>query len=243
MAKSKASASSATRKKHAAKHAPEAEAAPAPAQRGQKKVKVSRFAPKIKSYTPPPPPPKGAPDPVDLYLGAGALVDPELVVILRRLSKRDEATIAKGVDGLESWVRAALRDEARLSKADDDEPWKLEQRRDEVVSSMAVWVRASSVAAPADPVAGPSLSATFAPSLAATPTPGAHAAYPPRRPSLDRPTLRACRPDPLCPAGPTMDRAARVCRRLVLQRIRSRPRRTQRCPKRVGRCCAAQSCS
>lgn len=145
MAKSKSSASSATRKKHA-KKALTAEAdedgaststAP-PAQRGQKKVKKSRFEPKIKSYIPPPAAPKGAPDPVDLYLNGGADVDAELVVVLRRLGKRDEATIAKGVEGFEAWIREVIREEQ--SPVEEGDEWRVEGRRDEVVSSMAVWV-------------------------------------------------------------------------------------------------------
>lgn len=147
------SASSATRKKHAAKAAKGGpnDASPSgaakanqPPQRGQKKVKKDRFAPKIKSYVPPPPPPKGAPDPVDLYLSGGAGVDPELVVVLRRLAKRDEATLLKGVEGLEGWVRGLIKEEnglARMTQEDKDEHgWKVEQRREELVTALAVWV-------------------------------------------------------------------------------------------------------
>lgn len=151
MAKSKSSASSATRKKHAKKaltaevddDGASTSTAPVPAQRGQKKVKKSRFEPKIKSYTPPPAAPKGAPDPVDLYLNGGADVDAELVVVLRRLGKRDEATIAKGLEGLEAWVREVIKEEQSPVEVGDE--WKLEGRRDEVVSSMAVWVRSSAL--------------------------------------------------------------------------------------------------
>lgn len=139
MTKSKFSASSATRKKHAAKKAADADDgghtdAPGPAQRGQKKgPKKSRFEPKVKSYTPPPPPPKGAPDPVDLYVSAAAGVDPELIVVLRRLGKRDEATVFKGVEGLEKWINEAAREEG--------EQWEVEARRETIVSIMPVWVR------------------------------------------------------------------------------------------------------
>jgi E3 ubiquitin-protein ligase listerin len=148
MAKAKSSASSATRKKHekkAAKAAANGDEPPPPpqqpAQRGQKKQKKDRFAPKVKTYTPPPPPPKGAPDPVDLYLSGGSAVDAELVVILRKLGKRDESTIGKGVEGLEEWVEAVLDEERQASKSgEDDEGWKLELRRNQVVESMNVWV-------------------------------------------------------------------------------------------------------
>lgn len=147
MAKSKSSASSATRKKHASKKAgvsegtssqPTDDAAPPPpsqsTQRGQKKAKkVSRFDPKVKVYVPPPPPPKGAPDPVDLYLGGGKDLDPELVVILRRLGKRDEATLLKGVEALEGWVRD-------VRKGEGEEEWRREAREEELVQALMAWV-------------------------------------------------------------------------------------------------------
>jgi hypothetical protein len=142
--KGKSSASSGTRKKNAAKAAKKGggggEDAPKPPQRGQKnkKEKKDRFAPKIKTYTPPPPPPKGQPDPVDLYLvGQGKNVDPELVVVLRRLMKKDEGTVLKGVDGLEQWVKETLR----MDKDGEGEDWEREMREEGVVDAMAVWVR------------------------------------------------------------------------------------------------------
>ncbi|GAA5970378.1 hypothetical protein JCM11641_001687 [Rhodosporidiobolus odoratus] len=157
MAKAKSSASSATRKKHAAKQAKRqggddqdqqqaaleaASKTTGPAQRGQKKAnkkeKRDRFAPKIKSYTPPPPPPKGAPDPVDVYIigaGKGSVVDPELVVVLRRLHKKDEATVAKGVEGLEQWVKETVR----MSDEGEGQDWEREMREEGVVEAMAVW--------------------------------------------------------------------------------------------------------
>ena len=147
MVKSKSSASSATRKKHAKKAMEDADepseasssSAQQPAQRGQKKEKgpkKSRFDPKIKSYTPPPPPPKGAPDPVDLYLSGGAGIDPELVVHLRRLGKRDEATVFKAVEGFASWVA-----EVASGERGGEEDWEHERARDEVVTVLSVWVR------------------------------------------------------------------------------------------------------
>lgn len=143
MAKAKSSASSATRKKHekkaqkAIQNGEEPPVAQQPAQRGQKKKK-NRFEPKVKSYVPPPPPPKGLPDPVDVYLAGGSSVDAELAVILRRLGKKDEATVGKGVEGLEEWVREGLKEEKQPTAEGDE--WKLEQRRDQLVESMQVWV-------------------------------------------------------------------------------------------------------
>lgn len=148
MAKSKSSASSATRKKQAAKQAKKKQGAeqdddpnpshtPQKAQRGQKKQKKDRFAPKVKSYVPPPPPPKGAPDPVDLYLvSQGKQIDAELVVVLRRLAKKDEATIMKGVEGFEAAVREVLRREQQQ----EGEEWERELKEEELLECVAVWV-------------------------------------------------------------------------------------------------------
>lgn len=158
MAKSKSSASSATRKKHQKKSTTDGEEhqQQQPAQRGQKKAaKKSRFEPKIKSYTPPPATPKGIPDPVELYLQGGKNIDAELIVVLRKLVKRDESTIVKGVEGLEAWIREYLLRESSRSKSQDDADleseeheanngeadWIEERKREEIVESMAVWVR------------------------------------------------------------------------------------------------------
>ncbi|GAA5853357.1 hypothetical protein JCM5353_007763 [Sporobolomyces roseus] len=145
MAKSKSSASSATRKKQAAKQAKKKNPSageedethtPQKPQRGQKKQKKDRFAPKVKSYVPPPPPPKGAVDPVDLYLiTQGKQIDPELVVVLRRLGKKDEATIGKGVEGFDAAVKEVLRKE----KEQEGEEWEREVKEEEIVECIAVW--------------------------------------------------------------------------------------------------------
>lgn len=149
MAKSKSSASSATRKKQAAKQAKKKNPSageedethtPQKPQRGQKKQKKDRFAPKVKSYVPPPPPPKGAVDPVDLYLiTQGKQIDPELVVVLRRLGKKDEATIGKGVEGFDAAVKEVLRKE----KEQEGEEWERELKEEEIVECIAVWVSIS----------------------------------------------------------------------------------------------------
>lgn len=149
MAKKQSSASSATRKKHAAKQAKRRGGddidddgePPRPLQRGQNKSKKDRKQDKkdrVKQYIPPPPPPKGLPDPVDLYLvQAGKQPDAELLVVLRRLHKKDEATISRGVDGLEGWVRETLR----MDVDGDGEDWEREMRQEGVVDCMAAWVR------------------------------------------------------------------------------------------------------
>lgn len=170
MAKSKSSASSATRKKHASKSSKgdeETQSTPnqpnnGQQQRGQKNKqtkKTSRFEPKIKSYIPPPPPPRGLIDPVDLYLlstnsgggsgGKGKKIDSELIVILRKLNKRDESTLLKGLDGFEIWFKEVLELELSLISENDgeeeedkdEELWKLNLKKEELIESMNVWVR------------------------------------------------------------------------------------------------------
>jgi hypothetical protein len=174
MAKGKSSASSATRKKQAAKAAKKqnrvgggddddleldetattAVKSLQPAQRGQKKgnkkQKKDRFAPKVKSYVPPPPPPKGQPDPVDLYLITSATqIDPELIVILRKLAKKDEATISKGLEALDQWIRQVIQLESDSTRhprdqqdgeLPEEQDWRVQQKLDELVESMQVWV-------------------------------------------------------------------------------------------------------
>lgn len=156
MAKGKSSASSATRKKHAkkaAKHATTGSGDEEPEQqqqqsgtkggqtklqRGQKKVKKDRFAPKVKQYIPPPPPPKGAPDPLDLYVpGGAAAVEADLVVVLKRFMKKDESTLEKGIEGLQEYTNAVVTSERELP---EDEQWRWQVRKDELVKIAPVWV-------------------------------------------------------------------------------------------------------
>ncbi|GAA6034281.1 hypothetical protein JCM8097_003822 [Rhodosporidiobolus ruineniae] len=157
MAKAKSSASSATRKKHAAKAAKKhqgdnddgdelpqqqqqqgkgGQQAKNKPQRGEKRSKKDKKQPKVKQFIPPPAPPKGQPDPVDLFLlGQGKHPDPDLVVVLRRLTKKDEATVQKGVDGLEAWVNETLR----RAEVNEGEDWEREMREEGVVDAMACW--------------------------------------------------------------------------------------------------------
>lgn len=110
----KSSASAATRKKHARKAGKEEDDVDVrPAQRGQKRgpdgKKLSkaqrRALPKIKQYIPPPKPPAPPiPDPLDGQ-GLARTLPAELVVVLRRLGKKDDVTRRKGLDELlEQWV-------------------------------------------------------------------------------------------------------------------------------------------
>jgi hypothetical protein len=125
----KSSASKGTRQKHARKAAgkDDEEASTAGAgqrkpqqQRGQKKLsKAQRKAlPKIKQYIPPPKPPAPPiPDPLDGQ-GLARTLPAELVVVLRRLGKKDDVTRRKGLDELrEQWVAPLLAD----AQEDDEE--------------------------------------------------------------------------------------------------------------------------
>jgi aspartate/methionine/tyrosine aminotransferase len=134
---SKSSASAGTRKKHAKKAGKEG---PDPAstqqpmkQRGEKKLsKAQRKAlPKVKQYIPPPKPPAPPiPDPLDGQ-GLAKTLPAELVVVLRRLGKKDEVTRRKGLEELrEGWVQ-------RLEEGDEVER---ELRENTLLSAVPVWV-------------------------------------------------------------------------------------------------------
>ncbi|KAE8225708.1 hypothetical protein CF319_g1581 [Tilletia indica] len=131
----KSSASSATRKKQAAKaakktggdHGPASSTTggggkagantKAPSQRGQKKDKK---APKKKVFIPPPKPPQPAPDPLDA-LGLAALLPPDLVVHLRKASKKDVLTRQRALESLQAWIRGDSGDEAGSSALSEEE--------------------------------------------------------------------------------------------------------------------------
>ncbi|PWN53474.1 hypothetical protein IE53DRAFT_165426 [Violaceomyces palustris] len=124
-ARGKSSASSATRKKQAAKAAKknsqeddpsQSPSAPAPAkpQRGQKKDKSKDARgkakwkqPKKKQFIPPPKPPQPLPDPLD-SLGLASLLPADLVLLLRKASKKDVITRCRALEGLLTWVQVAL---------------------------------------------------------------------------------------------------------------------------------------
>ncbi|KAL7422810.1 hypothetical protein Q5752_002106 [Cryptotrichosporon argae] len=138
----KSSATSGTRRKHAKKAAhndddPNA-AAPAPAgptklQRGQKKLSKAqkKALPKVKQFVPPPKPPAPPiPDPLD-GMGLARTLPPELVVVLRRLGKKDDVTRRKGLEELRDWV-------AGLGKGDDEVERELMETT--LVSALPVWV-------------------------------------------------------------------------------------------------------
>ncbi|KZV76793.1 hypothetical protein PENSPDRAFT_645898 [Peniophora sp. CONT] len=117
----KSSASSGTRKKHATKAAKTTGVAIAPQkqqkQRGEKgkKGKGKAVEPVKKAYVPPVKPTAARPDPLDA-LGLAARLSPELVVVLRRLGKKDALTKTKALDDLvTSWLDSAHASEMALA--------------------------------------------------------------------------------------------------------------------------------
>lgn len=142
----KSSASKGTRKKHAAKKAgKEAEGdqqQPSKAKvtkgpDGKKLSKAQRKAlPKVKQYIPPPKPPAPPiPDPLDAQ-GLSRTLPADLVVVLRRLGKKDDVTRRKGLDELrEQWV-------ARLGRkpVDNDDEIAQELAEVAVLAAIPVWL-------------------------------------------------------------------------------------------------------
>lgn len=138
----KSSASSGTRKKHA-KKAKGDEDAEAPKQqqqhrpqRGQKKLSKAqkKALPKVKQYIPPlKPPAPPIPDPLDGQ-GLARTLPADLVVVLRRLGKKDEVTRRKGLEELrEGWLNEALG----RTGADEVER---ELKETALLSAVPVWV-------------------------------------------------------------------------------------------------------
>ncbi|CAL1708694.1 unnamed protein product [Somion occarium] len=114
MAKGKSSATSATRKKHARKAvsgAPEEvvfpkEKKPKSKEKGSKKNKE----PRKKVYIPPVKPAPVQPDPLDI-LGIAQRIPPELLVVLRRLAKKDSITKRRALEELQAnWLEKARTD-------------------------------------------------------------------------------------------------------------------------------------
>lgn len=145
MPKSKSSASAGTRKKHLKKSAGKEgeDGAPAakaqPRQRGQKKLSKAqqRAMPKIKQFVPPPKPPAPPiPDPLDGQ-GLARTLPAELVVVLRRLGKKDDVTRRKGLEELrEGWVV-----EVAKTGLGEDEEIERETKESALECAVPVWVR------------------------------------------------------------------------------------------------------
>lgn len=135
MAKGKSSASSATRKKHARKAAAAqgiSEEPPAPKEKkpkGKEKGSKKNKEPKKKVYIPPVKPAPVQPDPLDT-LGLAQELPPELLVVLRKLGKKDSITKRRALEDLQTdWVEKAKTEdqESPLVKA--------------LVVAVPVWVR------------------------------------------------------------------------------------------------------
>nr|KIR46016.1 hypothetical protein I312_04558 [Cryptococcus bacillisporus CA1280] len=145
----KSSASAGTRKKHAAKkthrehgddsdHQPQSGAPqPSKKQRGEKKLSKAqkRALPKVKQYVPPPKPP--APpilDPLDGQ-GLARTLPADLVVVLRRLGKKDAVTRRKGLEEFrDGWVKYILNE-----KPTEEEEAEREVKEIALVAAMPVW--------------------------------------------------------------------------------------------------------
>lgn len=113
--KGKSSASSATRKKHARKAAAaqgvveEPHIAKEKKGKGKDKDKKSKKEPRKKVYIPPAKPAPVQPDPLDT-LGLAQRLPPELLVVLRLLSKKDATTKRRALEDLQTaWVGRAKR--------------------------------------------------------------------------------------------------------------------------------------
>ncbi len=118
MAKGKSSASSATRKKHARKAAgPQGaeEHLQVPTKEKKTKGKKSK-EPRKKVYIPPVKPAPVQPDPLDT-LGIAQRISAELLVVLRKLAKKDQVTKRRALEDLQAdWLEKAKKDGDVLSQ-------------------------------------------------------------------------------------------------------------------------------
>ncbi|KAI0084737.1 hypothetical protein BDY19DRAFT_969852 [Irpex rosettiformis] len=139
MAKGKSSASSATRKKHARKAAHTAGVDSAETQQQQQQQKKGAKGdkkhgkkgkdkePRKKVYIPPSKPAPVRPDPLDT-LGIAQIIPAELLVVLRKLAKKDGVTKRRALEDLQAdWVERARNEE---------EGWRL----DAIVDALPVWL-------------------------------------------------------------------------------------------------------
>ncbi|WFD30021.1 hypothetical protein MSPP1_001034 [Malassezia sp. CBS 17886] len=125
--RNKSSASAGTRKKQAAKAAAKTGGALAgapPAGHGPDGTKLSkkeRQLAKKRSYVPPARPPQPAPNPLD-SMGLASLLPADLVVLLRRVLKKDIVTRVRALEALLAWVHGAhpAADETEAQRSDSD---------------------------------------------------------------------------------------------------------------------------
>lgn len=135
--KGKSSATSGTRKKHARKAATTSGQVEEPSVPKEKKPKGKEKKkgkdPRKKVYIPPVKPAPVQPDPLDT-LGIAQRLPPELLVVLRRLAKKDSVTKRRALEELQAgWVEKA-RTEGPGSEL-----------LDTLVDTIPVWVRKTSL--------------------------------------------------------------------------------------------------
>jgi hypothetical protein len=94
----KSSASSGTRKKHARRNASEQPDEPPTKEKGKKGPKGKK-EPKPKVYIAPRRPAPIQPDPIDV-LGLASVLPPDLLVVLRKLGKKDTTTKTRALEDL-----------------------------------------------------------------------------------------------------------------------------------------------
>ncbi|ORX38482.1 hypothetical protein BD324DRAFT_607949 [Kockovaella imperatae] len=140
----KSSASSGTRKKHAKKAAKGDAGSEQQNQQQQgqnkksKKLTKAEKKAKVKQYIPPPKPPAPAiPDPLDSQ-GLAHTLPPELVVILRRIGKKDAVTKRKGLDELrEQWLTPPP---STTSEHEEEDEIEREIKEAALATAIPVWL-------------------------------------------------------------------------------------------------------
>lgn len=113
----KSSATPATRKKQASKAAAKGGNTQPPLQRGQKRRTKKEKAQQKKKFVPPQKPPQPPPYPLD-SMGLSSLLPDELVMILRRATKKDIITRMRTLEGLLAWVSGQSEESAAMSRTE-----------------------------------------------------------------------------------------------------------------------------
>ncbi len=140
---SKSSASSATRKKHARKAAGGNDGPPTDVSNLPKDKKPkgkdrgkNKEPPRKKAYVPPAKPQPVQQDPIDA-LGLAQRLPPDLLVVLRGLSKKDTVTKTKALEELRvGWI-----DRVHLLSDNDDQDADAYARLEALTLSLPIWVR------------------------------------------------------------------------------------------------------
>ena len=107
----KSSASSATRRKHAKKTAPDELPPPPNAKRFKTKAerKLSKKEPRVKMYIPPVKPAPVQPDPLETT-GLARTLPADLLVVLRNISKKAQVTKIRALEELQTgWVEKCIK--------------------------------------------------------------------------------------------------------------------------------------